>query len=104
MSKEGNKSISVIKEGYKSISVIIYMLWLYKNIWHLGFPGQQRAKVSEVSKFGRPAKLRSSSWWVRYFVQTSLEENEAAIKKFEPAITKSSYNPSCQIFHLKSYN
>ncbi|RVX22392.1 Uncharacterized protein CK203_012672 [Vitis vinifera] len=51
-----------------------------------------------------PAKLRSSSWWVRYFVQTSLEENEAAIKKFEPAITKSSYNPSCQIFHLKSYN
>lgn len=36
MSKEGNKSISVIKEGYKSISVIIYMLWLYKNIWHLG--------------------------------------------------------------------
>ncbi|KAJ9674149.1 hypothetical protein PVL29_023604 [Vitis rotundifolia] len=69
-----------------------------------GFPGQQRAKVAEVSKFGRPAKLRSLSWWVRYFVQTSLEENEAAIKKFEPAITKSSYNPSCQIFHLKSYN
>ncbi|KAJ0979554.1 hypothetical protein J5N97_015028 [Dioscorea zingiberensis] len=48
-----------------------------------GYPGQQRAKVSELSKFGKPAKLRSSSWWIRYFVQTGLEENEAAIKKFE---------------------
>ncbi|GMH13572.1 hypothetical protein Nepgr_015413 [Nepenthes gracilis] len=46
-----------------------------------GYPGQQRAKVAELSKFGRPAKLRSSSWWIRYFVQTSLEENEAATKK-----------------------
>ncbi|KAK9271140.1 hypothetical protein L1049_026729 [Liquidambar formosana] len=69
-----------------------------------GYPGQQRAKVAEVSKFGRAAKLRSSSWWIRYFVQTSLEENEAAIKKFEQAATKRSYAPNCQIFHLKSYH
>ncbi|XP_020102314.1 uncharacterized protein At3g49720-like [Ananas comosus] len=67
-----------------------------------GFPGQQRAKVSELSKFGRPAKLRSSSWWIRYFVQSGLEENEAAIKKFEQAVSKRSYNPSCQVFHLTS--
>ncbi|KAA8528431.1 hypothetical protein F0562_035786 [Nyssa sinensis] len=69
-----------------------------------GFPGQQRAKVADISKFGRPAKLRSSSWWIRFFVQTSLEENEAAIKKFEQAAGKRSYNPGCQIFHLRSYH
>lgn len=69
-----------------------------------GYPGQQRAKVAELSKFGRPAKLRSSSWWIRYFVQTSLEENESAIKKFEQASTKRSYKPACQVFHLKSYH
>lgn len=50
------------------------------------------------------AKLRSSSWWIRYFVQTSLEENEAATKKFEQAATKRSYKPACQVFHLKSYH
>ncbi|XP_077216842.1 putative pectin methylesterase CGR2 [Tasmannia lanceolata] len=68
-----------------------------------GYPGKQRAKVAELSKFGRPAKLRSSSWWIRYFVQTGLEENEVAIKKFEQATSKRSYKPSCQIFHLSSY-
>ncbi|XP_021776191.1 uncharacterized protein At3g49720-like [Chenopodium quinoa] len=69
-----------------------------------GYPGrQQRAKVAELSKFGRPAKLRSASWWIRYFVQTSLEENEAATKKFQQAAVKRSYRPSCQIFHLKAY-
>ncbi|KAJ8548153.1 hypothetical protein K7X08_021389 [Anisodus acutangulus] len=66
-----------------------------------GYPGQQRAKVAELSKFGHPAKLRSSSWWVRFFVQSSLEENEVAIKKFEQAASKRSYQPACQIFHLK---
>ncbi|TMX01756.1 probable pectin methylesterase CGR3 [Solanum lycopersicum] len=66
-----------------------------------GYPGQQRAKVAELSKFGRPAKLRSSSWWVRFFTQSSLEENEVAIKKFEQAASKRSYQPACQIFHLK---
>ncbi|GFY89476.1 hypothetical protein Acr_06g0014160 [Actinidia rufa] len=69
-----------------------------------GYPGQHRAKVVELSKFGRPAKLRSSSWWIRYFVQTSLEENEAAAKKFEQAASKRSYKPACQVFHLKSYH
>ncbi|XP_057963249.1 probable pectin methylesterase CGR3 [Malania oleifera] len=68
-----------------------------------GYPGRQRAKVAELSKFGRPAKMRSSTWWVRYFVQTGLEENEAAIKKFEQAATRKSYKPSCQVFHLSSY-
>ncbi|KAJ7966481.1 S-adenosyl-L-methionine-dependent methyltransferase [Quillaja saponaria] len=70
-----------------------------------GYPGNQKAKVGDVSKFGRAAKLRSSSWWVRFFVQTSLlEENEVATKKFGQASTKSSYVPKCQIFHLKSFN
>ncbi|KAK9994369.1 hypothetical protein SO802_024072 [Lithocarpus litseifolius] len=68
-----------------------------------GYPGHQRAKVSDVSKFGRAAKLRSATWWVRYFVQTNLEENETAIKKFEQAATKRSFVPNCQIFHLKSF-
>ncbi|KAG6705296.1 hypothetical protein I3842_07G173200 [Carya illinoinensis] len=68
-----------------------------------GYPGHQRARVSDVSKFGRAAKLRSSSWWIRYFIQTNLEENETAFKKFEQAATKRSYVPSCQIFHLKSF-
>jgi len=49
------------------------------------------------------AKLRSSSWWIRFFVQTSLEENETAGKKFEQASAKKAYAPACQVFHLKSY-
>ena len=49
------------------------------------------------------AKMRSSSWWIRFFVQTSLEENEAAIKKFEQAASKRSYQPACQVFHLNPY-
>ncbi|CAK9145006.1 unnamed protein product [Ilex paraguariensis] len=69
-----------------------------------GYPGQHRAKVAELSKFGRPAKLRSSSWWIRLFVQTSLEENEAATKKFEQAAAKRAYKPACQVFHLRSYH
>ncbi|KAF7809957.1 putative pectin methylesterase CGR2 isoform X1 [Senna tora] len=69
-----------------------------------GSPGQQRAKVGQLAKFGRPAKMRSSSWWTRFFTQISLEENEAAIKKFEQAASKLSYKPFCQIFHLSSYH
>ncbi|KAJ9177408.1 hypothetical protein P3X46_012630 [Hevea brasiliensis] len=69
-----------------------------------GYPGQQRAKVAELSKFGRPAKMRSSSWWIRFFVQTSLDENEAAFKKFEQAASKRSYKPACQVFHLNPYH
>ncbi|WJX22132.1 putative pectin methylesterase cgr3 [Trifolium repens] len=68
-----------------------------------GYPGQQRARGGEVAKFGRPAKLRSSSWWIRFFAQTSLEENETAGKKFEQASAKKGYAPACQVFHLKSY-
>ncbi|GAB4849130.1 Probable pectin methylesterase cgr2 [Ancistrocladus abbreviatus] len=69
-----------------------------------GYPGQQRARVTELSKFGRPAKMRSQSWWVRFFVQIGLELNEAAAKKFEQAAAKGSYKPSCQVFHLKSFH
>lgn len=69
-----------------------------------GFPGHSRAKVAELSKYGRPAKLRSSSWWAHFFVQTSLMEDEAAIKKFERVATTISYTPRCQVFHLKSFN
>nr|AFK49506.1 unknown [Lotus japonicus] len=68
-----------------------------------GYPGQQRARGGEVSKFGRPAKLRSASWWIRFFVQTGLEENETAGKKFAQASAKKAYKPACQVFHLKSY-
>lgn len=68
-----------------------------------GYPGRNRAKIAELSKFGRPAKLRSSSWWIRFFVQTKLEENEAATKKFEQTSAKRSYKPACQVFHLKPY-
>ena len=50
------------------------------------------------------AKLRSSSWWIRYFVQNRLEENEAASKKFEQASAKRSYKSACQVFHLKSHH
>ncbi|MQL79489.1 hypothetical protein Taro_011920 [Colocasia esculenta] len=67
-----------------------------------GYPGQQRPKLPDLSKFGKPAKLRSSSWWIRYFVQIGLEENETATKKFEQSTSKRSYKPSCQIFHLNS--
>ncbi|CAH9081892.1 unnamed protein product [Cuscuta europaea] len=66
-----------------------------------GSPGQRKTKVAEMSKFGRPAKFRSSSWWIRFFVQANLEENEAATKKFEQAGAKLSYVPACQVFHLK---
>ncbi|CAN1132904.1 Probable pectin methylesterase CGR2 [Linum perenne] len=68
-----------------------------------GHPGQQRAKVTELSKFGRPPKMRSSSWWIRYFVQTSLQENEVGQKKFDQAAFKRAYKPNCQVFHLKPY-
>ncbi|CAL4951434.1 unnamed protein product [Urochloa decumbens] len=67
-----------------------------------GNPGQQKAKVSELPKFGRPAKLRSYSWWTRYFVQTGLTENEGPLKKFEEVTSKNEYKPDCQIFHLSS--
>ncbi|KAI9106644.1 hypothetical protein K1719_022172 [Acacia pycnantha] len=69
-----------------------------------GLPGNQKAKVADVSKFGRAAKRRSSAWWSRFFQQTNLEENDAASKKFEQAAATSSFVPRCQIFHLKPLN
>uniref|UniRef100_A0A7N0TIG4 S-adenosyl-L-methionine-dependent methyltransferase n=1 Tax=Kalanchoe fedtschenkoi TaxID=63787 RepID=A0A7N0TIG4_KALFE len=73
-------------------------------VLYAGYPGHQKSKSTEASKFGRPAKMKSPSWWVRFFVQTSLEENDVAIKKFEQAAVKKAYRPNCQIFHLKPYN
>ncbi|KAL7127615.1 hypothetical protein ABFS83_14G264500 [Erythranthe nasuta] len=69
-----------------------------------GYPRNQKAKAIDKAKYGRTAKMRSSTWWIRYFVQMSLEENEVVVKKFEQAAEKKSYGSSCQIFHLKSYN
>lgn len=69
-----------------------------------GYPRHHKAKSMDTAKFGNSAKLRSTAWWVRFFLQKSLEENELVVKKFERASEKMSYNPSCQIFHLKSYS
>lgn len=69
-----------------------------------GYPGHHKMKIEDKTKLRRSAKLRSATWWVRYFVQTSLEENEAALKKFEQAAVKGSYYPGCQVFHLKAYH
>ncbi|KAK7263280.1 hypothetical protein RJT34_30867 [Clitoria ternatea] len=69
-----------------------------------GYPGQRKAKVAQLSKFGRPAKMRTSAWWKQFVTEISLEENEPAIKKFEQAASKASYKPTCQIFHLNSYH
>ncbi|KAI7742988.1 hypothetical protein M8C21_029792, partial [Ambrosia artemisiifolia] len=60
-----------------------------------GKPSNAKAKLPQASRFGRPAKMRSASWWARFFVQTSLEENQKAAKKFEQAAAKSSYKPKC---------
>ncbi|XP_024975187.1 uncharacterized protein At3g49720-like [Cynara cardunculus var. scolymus] len=71
-----------------------------------GYPVHSRAKFQQQQqpKFGRPAKMRSTTWWARFFVQTSLEENEAAAVKFEQAASEFSYRPRCQVFHLNSYH
>ncbi|CAL9763198.1 unnamed protein product [Musa acuminata subsp. burmannicoides] len=80
----------------------LYSLQVPSLMIFVGYPGHQRAKVSELAKFGRPAKLRSSSWWRRYFLQNGLEENETVVKKYEQASSKSSYKPRCQNFHVNS--
>ena len=69
----------------------------------VGYLGKQRAKLPDLSKFGSPAKMQSSSWWICFFIQTSLEENDVTTKEFEVAATKHSYQPSYQVFHPKSY-
>ncbi|KAJ6905694.1 hypothetical protein NC652_023456 [Populus alba x Populus x berolinensis] len=63
-----------------------------------GAPGQQRVKVTELSKFGRPAKFRTSTWWISAgFVGDSLNRNmfvslfcslkrvSSDVKKWRPA-------------------
>ncbi|KAI3794151.1 hypothetical protein L1987_36779 [Smallanthus sonchifolius] len=69
-----------------------------------GYPAKSRAKVQHLSNFGRPAKMRSASWWARFLVQTSLEEDEAAVLKFDQAASEGLYKPKCQVFHLNSYH
>ncbi|KAG2408506.1 probable pectin methylesterase CGR3 isoform X1 [Vigna umbellata] len=68
-----------------------------------GSPGQRRAKIAQFSKFGRPAKMRSPSWWKQFFTDSSIKQNESASKKFEQAASKMSFKPTCQVFHLSSY-
>lgn len=60
-----------------------------------------RSEVALID-FLMKANLRSLSWWIRYFVRTSLEEDEVALKKFERPAWTNSYNPNWQIFHLRS--
>ncbi|XAR71442.1 hypothetical protein NMG60_11028700 [Bertholletia excelsa] len=67
-----------------------------------GYPSKHRAKLAELPKFGRPAKMRSASWWTRFFAQANLEVNEDAAKKFDQAAMKVPQKPSCQVFHLSS--
>ncbi|KAK4776687.1 hypothetical protein SAY86_005375 [Trapa natans] len=67
-----------------------------------GNPGRHRAKVAELSKFGKPAKMRSKTWWVKFFMQTNLEEKEPATKKFEQASLKMDLQPACQVFSLET--
>uniref|UniRef100_A0A7N0ZWT4 S-adenosyl-L-methionine-dependent methyltransferase n=2 Tax=Kalanchoe fedtschenkoi TaxID=63787 RepID=A0A7N0ZWT4_KALFE len=66
-----------------------------------GYPGQHRAKLVKMSKFGRPAKLRSATWWIRFFNQYKFEENDSAMKKFEQTSNKRGFKPSCHVFNLK---
>ncbi|KAI3712991.1 hypothetical protein L1987_71561 [Smallanthus sonchifolius] len=71
-----------------------------------GDPIHSKAEVPQQPRFGRSVKgkTRSKSWWARFFVQTSLEENEVAEMKFKQAASEISYKPRCQIFHLNSYH
>ncbi|KHG03923.1 hypothetical protein F383_28004 [Gossypium arboreum] len=40
----------------------------------------QRAKVAELSKFRRPAKMQSSTQWIRRSVQTSLKKTKLPLR------------------------
>lgn len=61
-------------------------------------------RIDKLFAFHVKAKMRSSSWWARFFVQTSLQENDAAMKKFEKAAANDGYKSRCQIFHVKSFH
>ncbi|KAJ0726357.1 putative pectin methyltransferase CGR2/3 [Helianthus annuus] len=71
-----------------------------------GNPIHSNARVARQPKFGHPVKgeMRSKTWWERFFVQTSLEENDDATMKFKQAAFEISYKPRCQVFHLNSYH
>ncbi|KAI3813421.1 hypothetical protein L1987_18143 [Smallanthus sonchifolius] len=71
-----------------------------------GYPIHSKAEVPEQPRFGRSVKgkMRSKTWWSRFFVQSSLEENEVAEMKFNQAASEISYKPRCQVFHLNSYH
>lgn len=69
----------------------------------VGNPGHhtsKTAKALQLTKAGKPAKLRSQSWWQRYFESLGLQENESMTRKFEQIQMQRSYKPNCQIFHL----
>lgn len=69
----------------------------------VGTPGHHTSKMAkaiQLSKAGRPAKLRSQSWWQKYFESLGLQENESMTRKFEQLQMQKSYKPICQIFHL----
>ncbi|XP_074378079.1 putative pectin methylesterase CGR3 isoform X1 [Apium graveolens] len=68
-----------------------------------GFPGDPKAQTTEPSRYGRPAKKRSTAWWARFFAETSLEENTQAVKRFAKAAVQDNYKPACQVFQLDSY-
>ncbi|KAG8369144.1 hypothetical protein BUALT_Bualt15G0120800 [Buddleja alternifolia] len=114
--KEGEDGISEtmkeLQEGLVAAAIALPLSSLRRRLIYrfnkpmamAGYPRHHKVRATDKAKYGRSAKLRSSTWWIRYFVQMSLEENEVAVKKFEQAAEKRSYSPGCQIFHLKSYN
>ncbi|KAI7747193.1 hypothetical protein M8C21_029554 [Ambrosia artemisiifolia] len=71
-----------------------------------GYPIHSKAKAPQQMKLGQPVKsvIRSKRWWARFFIQTSLEENDVAAMKFKQAASEISYKPKCQVFHLNSYH
>ncbi|CAN1341257.1 Probable pectin methylesterase CGR3 [Linum perenne] len=95
-----NKTIPDLARVSTEGIIVFTASWLIRA----GFPGKLTSKAADVSKFGRAAKMRSKSWWKRYFGLTNVEINEVVTKKFEQAAKTMSYSPSCQIFHLKAYS
>ncbi|CAK9175269.1 unnamed protein product [Ilex paraguariensis] len=66
----------------------------------LGYPGQHRAKVAELAKFGQIAELILVD--KVFLFRPAYKKMKPATKKFEQAATKMLYKPACQVFHLKS--
>ncbi|KAJ0490162.1 putative pectin methyltransferase CGR2/3 [Helianthus annuus] len=89
--------------GFNFIDIFIQKQNLVR---FFGNPIHSNARVARQPKFGHPVKgeTRSKTWWERFFVQTSLEENDDATMKFKQAAFEISYKPRCQVFHLNSYH